>query len=308
MPEQRSLTVIRGIAAFAVTLYHISFVFSANWRGTLSYGRYGVDVFFVLSGYILTAVYADLTVKDVPRFWINRIARIFPLHLAVLAAMETSIVLLTLADWPIHYQRFFDLRILPYHATLTSVWFGLEPGWNTPAWSLSVEWAAYLIFPAWLFVARRLGYGPLTALGIVLAGLAIANLRLHGLASAGWQAMARGLLEFAVGSVLGLMPLRGRLIAATRKFGALLLDWPPLVWLGRVSYSIYLLQIPLILLLFKVAPRMNVVETTILFFGLLLAGSQVTFMLIETPGRRGLRFLFERPLALFEETVSVKAA
>ncbi len=56
----------------------------------LFYGQFGVDIFFILSGYILTAVYADMTAPEITRFWLNRVARIFPLHLAILAARGGS--------------------------------------------------------------------------------------------------------------------------------------------------------------------------------------------------------------------------
>jgi peptidoglycan/LPS O-acetylase OafA/YrhL len=45
-------------------------------------------------------------------------------------------------------HAFFSWAVLPYHFTLTFVWFGLPIAWNAPAWSLSAEWIAYFAFPA----------------------------------------------------------------------------------------------------------------------------------------------------------------
>ncbi len=159
MTENRPLTAIRGIAALAVVMFHLAGNMPGRWPAALFYGQFGVDVFFVLSGYILTAVYAGMTAPEVGRFWVNRVARIFPLHLVVLAALAVAALTLLRAGMTTRDPTFCAPAALPYHASLTFVWFGLPVGWNAPAWSLSVEWAAYLLFPAWLFSVRRLTPG-----------------------------------------------------------------------------------------------------------------------------------------------------
>lgn len=295
MNENRPLTAIRGVAALAVVMFHLSGSIAGAWPACFADGQFGVDVFFVLSGYILTTVYADMTAPEIGRFWVNRIARIFPLHLAVLAALAVGALTLLRSGMTTRDPAFFDPSTLPFHASLTFVWFGLPVGWNAPAWSLSVEWSAYLLFPAWLFSVRRLAPGLAGLLCAVLAAGAALQLALHGAAVTGGAALARGLLEFAFGTALRLAVVPRGSAHILALAGGWLLDWPPLVWLGRISYSIYLLHAPLLMVWMKLAPTMGLVATSLAFLALLLVLSQLSFQLIEVPARQWLRSALSRP-------------
>src|SRR5262249_39676380 len=94
-PEIRALTGIRGFAAVWVVLFHL------QWQGMyqafprleairplVDRGYLGVDLFFILSGFILTWNYgealADWRPREHVRFEIVRLARIYPVHLATL--------------------------------------------------------------------------------------------------------------------------------------------------------------------------------------------------------------------------------
>lgn len=294
MNENRPLTAIRGIAALAVVMFHLAGNMPGPWPAAFAHGQFGVDVFFVLSGYILTAVYADMTAHEIGRFWLNRVARIFPLHLVVLAALAVGTLTLLRSGVATRDPGFFDPYTLPYHASLTFVWFGLPVGWNAPAWSLCVEWAAYLLFPAWLFSVRRLTPGLAGALCVLLAATAVFQLTSHGPAVTGGAAMARGLSEFALGTALRLAVFPAGCVRALTCAGDWLLDWPPLVWLGRISYSIYLLHAPLLMVWKKAAPSMGMAATSLAFLAVLLALSQLTYVLIEVPARQKLRSVFSR--------------
>jgi peptidoglycan/LPS O-acetylase OafA/YrhL len=294
MIENRPLTAIRGIAALAVVLFHLAENVPGAWPPVLAYGEFGVDVFFILSGYILTAVYADMTAPQIGRFWANRVARIFPLHLAVLAALAVGTLTLFRAGLTTRDPGFFDPHTLPYHASLTFVWFGLPVGWNGPAWSLSVEWAAYLLFPAWLFSLRRLKPGMASLLCLVLAAAALFHLTRDGVAVTGGGALARGLLEFALGSALRRAAFPAECVRVLTFAGERLLDWPPLVWLGRISYSIYLLHAPFLMVWIKVAPPIGMIATSLAFLAALLIASQLSYVIIEVPARQWLRSAFGR--------------
>ena len=137
-------------------------------------GYLGVELFFVLSGFILSHVYAAAVESGRFRYggfvW-ARLARIYPLHLLTLAAMGVlagaAAVLRVVPEHAIAPPA-----SLPAHLTLTHAW-GVLPGgsWNHPSWSISAEWAAYLAFPLFAAAALRLRGRPALALALGLAGL-----------------------------------------------------------------------------------------------------------------------------------------
>lgn len=86
MDQIRSHTGLRGIAALLVVLYHIHFAAPRlpfeNWSPFLSRGYLMVDLFFILSGFIISYVYnrPDMAVMKTGNFLIKRIIRLYPLH------------------------------------------------------------------------------------------------------------------------------------------------------------------------------------------------------------------------------------
>ena len=156
------LTSVRAFAALVVVLFH--FLFDARDPRTflnnlVAHGHLGVDMFFILSGFILTHVYAPQMREAAFSYYgfiVNRIARIYPLHLFMIlvfiVAYQIGAALgLTAAaegqDW----------GALPWHLLLLHAW-GMTSGhaWNFPSWSVSAEFFAYLIFPAVLVVVMRM--------------------------------------------------------------------------------------------------------------------------------------------------------
>jgi peptidoglycan/LPS O-acetylase OafA/YrhL len=82
------LTALRGIASARVVGFHVQPLWfpgtPADIASVLWLGQTAVDIFFVLSGFILACVYGALRLDRVPLFWLRRICRIYPLHLVVL--------------------------------------------------------------------------------------------------------------------------------------------------------------------------------------------------------------------------------
>lgn len=140
----------------------------------LAKGYLGVELFFTLSGFILSHVYAQARGEGRFRYgaflW-ARIARIYPLHLATLMAVGLAAAAAAAVGRPPDHDV-ADLVSLPANLTLTHAW-GLSPtsAWNHPSWSISAEWAAYLAFPAFAAAAWALRRRPVVALALGLGGL-----------------------------------------------------------------------------------------------------------------------------------------
>jgi peptidoglycan/LPS O-acetylase OafA/YrhL len=158
-----SLTALRGIAALWVVLYHYSVQCFPNldiraYTYVVEKGYLAVDMFFMLSGFVMAHVYHQRFAKSVSdNYWsfiVARIARIYPLHLLILllfvaTAFASHLMASTLQD---------SLRDIPLggsrslEALIANIFMlqGLKASnlsWNYPAWSISVEFIAYLLFP-----------------------------------------------------------------------------------------------------------------------------------------------------------------
>lgn len=151
--DLKPLTSLRFIAAFWVLLYHFKDHLGLNLGqfGLVADGYLGVDLFFTLSGFILAHVY--LTSLEDGRFGYggflkNRVARVYPLHLAALAAMIVLFVGASALGAGVGSPDAFKLADLPAHLLMIHAWGATSAvGWNFPSWSISAEWLAYLLFP-----------------------------------------------------------------------------------------------------------------------------------------------------------------
>nr|WP_295113785.1 acyltransferase [uncultured Caulobacter sp.] len=167
-----ALTSLRFFLALGVVLFHYQVTMlpaGATPIALIERGRLGVDIFFILSGFVLAHVYGPQVQDgryDHREFLVARFARIYPTHIAmlVLMALLAGVAILlrqpfasggyTLAGW------LADL-------TLVQAWFPITPTeWNGPAWSLSAEWAAYLAFPVFAFVGLKRGRNPWVTIGV----------------------------------------------------------------------------------------------------------------------------------------------
>jgi peptidoglycan/LPS O-acetylase OafA/YrhL len=155
MPE---LDSIRGLAILAVLLYH-----GFYWRTDLTVfppierliltalwaGRLGVNLFFVLSGFLITGLLLDSKYRTdyFRRFYVRRGLRILPAYLATIAVLAAT-----------RYTSFsFILLSLVYMSNLTPL-FGVAIGYSV-LWSLAVEEHFYIVWPAivrWLKGPRLL--------------------------------------------------------------------------------------------------------------------------------------------------------
>ena len=211
-PELRPLTSIRGLFAWAVVLYHVRLA-CLGWLPlpaihVLAKGYLAVDVFFLLSGFVIWLNYGERLRgrRAAADFLVRRIARIWPLHAAMLA-FALALALLLLATGRPAWN--FPLAELPLHLAMMQNWgFTTRLTWNDPAWSISCEWAAYLLLPlaAGLVPARRLPTWALAGAALVPLLALFALLHATGNASLGADisrfGVVRCLAEFSCGAML----------------------------------------------------------------------------------------------------------
>ncbi|MDI7775227.1 acyltransferase [Asticcacaulis sp. EMRT-3] len=177
--EIRALTGLRGIAALYVVFFHANglHAFPSLVRPFVHHGYMAVDLFFLLSGFVMALTYADMfrdgfSLSNFKTFILLRLARIYPLYLLV--TLITAVLISTVLSSTYHFDDNV-LRALPYNLTLTHVW-GLAYAIVPPSWSISTEWAAYLLFPLSIMVAmwlpRRYALAGVVAAFAILASVA----------------------------------------------------------------------------------------------------------------------------------------
>jgi len=219
--ELRTLTAARGIAAWWVVLYHVRGAVAglpALAEAALAKGYLAVDFFFLLSGFVLALSHGD-RLRDagwaaVPGFLRRRIARIWPLHAAMLGFALLLVAILRASG---RTTQDFPLAALPAHLLLVQAWgFADLLSWNDPAWSISCELAAYLLFPLWVTAIdwRRQRTPVIIAGMIALLVLLYVAFAARGATMLGQDiaqlGVLRCLLEFATGTALYALWMRWR--------------------------------------------------------------------------------------------------
>lgn len=165
-PEIKPLTSLRGIAAVLVLVYHLGIIGARPWPLDAHFfarGYLWVDLFFILSGFILAYVYGrrfegKVNYTDYRDFLQRRLLRIYPLHFVTLL-LFVPIGAQQLLAGPALYPAWSYLTSFVEHLLLVQSWYHHDVRtWNGPSWSISSEWAAYLLFPLFFWLVHR---GPL---------------------------------------------------------------------------------------------------------------------------------------------------
>lgn len=342
----RPLTSLRIGAALWVLLYHFRdhLGLEVDRVGIVAKGYLGVDLFFILSGFILSHVYARAWEErrfNYASFLWARLARVYPMHLVTLAA--------TLALWfaatrvGATFDRVaFDLSVLPQHLLLIHAW-GTTPTvqWNFPSWSISAEWFAYLAFPAAailsLWVRRWALVGVLAAAALFAAmflaaqaqgvhftemtaqigGIRIIPSFLMGAAllrlgrtvnwsrRAAWLGVGTAAIWIGVSASLGasdlvIWPALALLIFSLGEVAKTdpgsVVAAPVLVYLGEVSYAVYMTHLPIDIAYFhaldRVAPGLTGPLAWLAWVGVFavcLAASMAAYHVVERPARNWMR-------------------
>lgn len=204
---QPEIDGLRAIAVMSVVLYHAKFPF-------LSGGYIGVDVFFVISGYLITR----LILKDLEReqfsysdFYIRRARRLFPALFTTLAATFAVAYFLFVPD---HFERLSGALISSLIWS-SNIYFWLQTSYFDAdayvkpllhTWSLSVEEQFYLIWPVtivtWMSYPQLRKYLPLLFLGVGGLSLWWAEYTLLWDSSAAFFLPFSRIVEFAIGAAL----------------------------------------------------------------------------------------------------------
>lgn len=337
-PRQRmaGLTGLRGVGALWVVCFHL---FRDSQNPVVHAGWLGVDLFFMMSGFVLAYVYADSVaswrVKDYLHFLAFRLARIYPLHIVMLGVVLAIVLGVPhFADRYPHAELRWGWQSFVASLLLIQNWaYFMATAWNTPSWSLSAEWFAYLLFPLFVIVTQwpRSRWLPL-----VLAGLALmphlgvlALVNGLGIGATGSVGMIRMVCEFTAGCLLfratanGLPPL-GRwadglalallatamviqptnllalpacalivLLASDKaSLTARLLSLAPLVALGEISYSVYLVHWPIVQVFNWASAGQPAMAEAAVFgwkialIAVVLLLSTGTYYLVERPARQ----------------------
>ncbi|CAN5286580.1 acyltransferase family protein [soil metagenome] len=335
---RRDIDGLRSIAVLPVVIFHIA-------QSFLPGGFVGVDIFFVISGYLISAhIIGDARAGRFSpfSFYSRRIRRILPAFLALLAVVTAVVA------W-----RFFPAEASNYGeallaalASVSNIYFWSSAGYFAPAaeslpllhtWSLAVEEQFYLVFPLLVlgvmrWAPRRL---PLAVIVVLVASLILSVVALKAFPLGGFYLLPTRAWELLIGTVLalGVVPdIRNRIarnligvlgvaligaamllyspgtpfpgIAALAPcLGAALvihsgrgegtivsraLSLPPLVFIGLISYSLYLWHWP-IMVFQRSEALLLVTDSKMLERGAVLAASLVaatlSWWLVERPTR-----------------------
>lgn len=329
MQYRKDIDGLRALAILAVVFYHFGF---------LPAGFLGVDVFFVISGFLITGIVATWQEDGTfgfQRFYLNRARRLVPAYMLVLALCA---VLAFALFTPQHLLGFADA--LPWASLfLSNIHFLGQTDYFAQAaefqpllhtWSLAVEWQFYLVWPAVLFFALRfLPKWLIYALGIsaLLFSLGLAELFKDSASS--FYVTPFRVFEFLIGAAAWPISQRSRFSATTNMIGAglgaigvvlslawlgrleqnpsaltlvpclsvgallvfrsaitdRLLCWSPMVWVGKISYSLYLIHWPA--LVFVRYATFDQIDSVGLLFLILvcIVSASLSYIWVERPFR-----------------------
>ena len=281
-PNERivELDSLRGVAALMVVCFHYTTRFDARFGSghesvvSVPWGRYGVDLFFVVSGYVITS---SVTRSPKPSgFAINRVARLYPAYVVAVLVSAVTITVFSLGVAAptvpevlvnlTMFQAFFGVshidgvywtlavELVFYAMVLVALWTG---GWARPIrdWAM-FGWSAVAL--AWV-VRDRLdgfhpGFGTVTAI-LYFSPMFIAGIAIREGAGTGRSTqipfgltLASAALTFALATrttelIIGIVSVAA--VWSAVRLRPRVLRFAPLVAVGEASYVLYLMhQLP----------------------------------------------------------------
>lgn len=219
--EIRALTGLRIVAAVWVVLFHFRPLFAEAAPGfssalapVLDRGAQGVDLFFILSGFVLTWNYLDKmgrtwSTRATVRFLWLRLARVWPVYLVTLH-LAALLVIFTIYVGHVPPESTAEFTATSYVRQLFLVQLWFQPffdgsSWNGPAWSISAEWLAYLLFGGLILVVFRVARATRARSLLMLAMAAslppVVLLLASGEFYTPWSWLPRIVMQFTAGAL-----------------------------------------------------------------------------------------------------------
>lgn len=202
---------LRTIAILPVILFHLGY----SW---ISGGYYGVDVFFVISGYLITTILvAKISDDDFSmfEFWTRRVRRLFPALLVVIllflivypfTVFKPNIRLLSTDIFPAIFS-YFNMYALIHFGDYWGV--AAEKSYFLHTWSLSVEEQFYLVYPFFLLVVYKYFKSFILPLVIItLLSFSFYVYFLHTNEDYAFYLLPSRIWELSIGGILSLFSVR----------------------------------------------------------------------------------------------------
>ncbi len=307
--EIKALTGLRIVAALWVVLFHFRPMLGDAAPGfrdalapVLDCGAQGVDLFFILSGFVLTWNYLERmgrswSARATLHFLWLRLARVWPVYLVTLH-LAALWVIFTLHVGHVPSPDASQLTAISYvrQILLVQLWF--QPyfdgsSWDGPAWSISAEWLAYLLFGLLILVIFRVKQATRARSLVWLAFGAslppVALLLASGQFYTPWSWLPRIVTQFAAGALACAAVRRLRPTGRTRRVAGYLsvlvtaavvgilylLDAHPLSGVQDIGGVVDVLFVPLVITLAIGAGSLpGLLSTRLMVFG-----GQISFCL-----------------------------
>lgn len=327
---------LRAIAVIPVILFHIN----AAW---LPGGYIGVDVFFVISGYLITSIILDEYIRGVfsfRNFWLRRVRRILPVLIAmVLTTLLAGMIILYGPDMNNLGNQgvasLLSFANISHWLLVGNYWgYSAESSPFLHTWSLSVEEQFYLFFPVFLMIALKYFHNWL-ALTVLIISLISMFLFFYGTQnhpSATFYLLPTRVWELGVGSLLAINNYKNIfnfnnnlilsiisflvimasyffisgdgdmspfliapviasafVIAFSKESGGIInkiLSAFPVVYIGKISYSLYLWHWPVLVLSRQLSLMLNAEVNYFYVISVIFILSVLSYHFIEIPTRR----------------------
>jgi peptidoglycan/LPS O-acetylase OafA/YrhL len=228
-----NIDFLRAIAVLSVACFHF------NLFG-VSGGFIGVDVFFVISGYLMTKIILDLQERDSFSIFVfakKRITRLFPAYLTVIA-------LSTIVAWVIYNPsqfRYFSLASTNSISGTSNIFYWLESGYfdakaiEKPllhTWSLSLEFQFYLLWSILLIIIKKSQQNiRIIIYTVSIISFALSCITINYAQSAAFFLLPSRLWEFSIGGLVYLssnVKIRGQILQELSFLSGMLLILYPI--------------------------------------------------------------------------------
>jgi peptidoglycan/LPS O-acetylase OafA/YrhL len=316
-PEKRIETIdlLRGLAALAVCWFHLTNANTIAGSGILQasgkYGWLGVEIFFVISGFIIPYALhrGGYRLNRFPTFLLKRITRLDPPYIVSILLVLLTGYLISLAP---HYQGeafHLDIARILLHLGYLNVLVGYE--WLNPVyWTLAIEFQYYLLiglafplissrswskrllfFAALSLLAWKVTFGGFIFHFIFLFFMGISLFqRQSGIISR--RELLVLLLLFTAGTYLTLgVPEVLAGMGAVFAISCLTIKNRVFVFLGSISYSLYLVHPPVTRVVYTLGRRFATTaarQTALVFLtlGIIIFSAYLLYLLVEKPAQK----------------------